>query len=86
MTTPTIEDIEQFRREKASMSRSPLTGELAESIPDYSTSITHVGAAHKILTESIENCQRQRTETAFAVLKGAVDDLGRWLRERDFKV
>lgn len=81
-----LPNLESLRREKPSMDRSPLTGEQGAVIPDYSTSITSIGASHQILTESIENGQRQRTEMAYAVLLTAVNDLGRWLNAKDFHV
>lgn len=81
-----LPNLEALRREPATMSRSPLTGEQAAEIPDYSDSLTRIGLTYQTLTESIENCQRERTEVSYKTLHEAVENLGKWLRARDFHV
>jgi hypothetical protein len=76
-----VTEVDIHRREKPGFDRTPIPNAV-----DYSTALSAIKTSVAILSESIENRQKMRTEDAMSQLELGTKYLKLWLKQKGLNV
>lgn len=88
MTHPLDTAAWELRHERAGFSivPAPYTADKVPVPPDYAGPTLKIQRAMFHLDEALPSAQKERSETAYQLLREGFDELGAWLRARGVKV